>query len=93
MQNKLLQNKLPNVLILFVLIFSSCIKDKNTQIVANLENNIKEDLKTLNINSYSYVITNERKILKQESQSPENEYLPNSGAIMENFRASLILKQ
>jgi hypothetical protein len=93
MQNKLLINKLPNVLILFALILSSCAKDKNTQLVANLENNIKEDLKALNINSYSYIITNEKQILKKEFQSSETDYFANSEEIIENFRAPLVLKQ
>jgi hypothetical protein len=85
--------KILNVLILFALILSSCTKDKNTQIVANLENNIKEDLKDLNINSYSYIITNEKQILKKEFQSSENDHFANSEEIIENFRAPLILKQ
>jgi len=93
MQKKRLTKKLPNVLILVALILSSCTKDKNTQLVSNLENNIIEDLKTLNINSYSYIITNERKILKQEFQSTETYNFTNSEEIIENFRAPLILKQ
>jgi len=93
MQNKRLRNKLPNVLILVALILSSCAKDKNTQLVANLENNIKEDIKTLNINSYSYIITNEKQILKTEFQSSETDYFANSEEIIENFRTPLVLKQ
>jgi len=88
-----MKNKRLNVFILFVLILSSCVKDKNTQIVANLENNIKEDVKDLNIKSYSYIITNEKKILKKEFHSSENDYFINSEEIIENFRAPLVLKQ
>ena len=90
---RLMKNKRLNVFILFVLILSSCVKDKNTQIVANLENNIKEDVKDLNIKSYSYIITNEKKILKKEFHSSENDYFINSEEIIENFRAPLVLKQ
>lgn len=93
MQNKRLIKKLPNVLILFALILSSCAKDKNAQLVANLENNIKEDLKALNINSYSYIITNEKHILKKEFHSSETGCFINSEEIVENFRAPLVLKQ
>ena len=85
--------KLRNVLILFALILSSCAKDKNTQVLTYLENNIKEDLKALNISNFSFIITNEKKILKKEFNSSENDCFINSEEIIENFRAPLVLKQ
>lgn len=81
------------ICLLFFLIVLSCTNDKNEQIATNLENNINEDLKALNINSYSYVIANEKKILRKEFHSSESDCFTNSEEIIENFRAPLVLKQ
>lgn len=81
-------------LFLFFFIFlCSCENDKNSIFITNLQEKIDNNFKELDVVKFSYIITDEKQILKEKFQLSESNYFTNSEEIIENFRTPLVLKQ
>lgn len=80
------------ILFLFLLLFlSSCKENKNTVIINEFEKSITDEFNRFNVTNFSYIVTDEKNVLKEVYHSKENNYY-NCEQIIENFRLPLVLR-